>query len=191
MPPADIQTTYQPGSVSTVTQPVSSGNGSGLGGDLNTLLQAVIRKKLLALKGPTGGRAVMGGGAPAASPYGSGASVHDERPATPAPFRSDWFSQQGAATRPVGLGPAMTPGMGVDPNLLPPWMRPNASQFVGGRTQVPTGTVGLTPDEESFEGRQRREFGDDVPEDTAPMLTPHNAAVISPRQRALQSMTGR
>lgn len=40
-----------------------------------------------------------------------------------------WYASQGAAMRPVGLGPGMIPGMGIDPRFLPPSMRPSGSSF--------------------------------------------------------------
>jgi hypothetical protein len=61
-----------------------------------------------------------------------------------AEVETPWYSQQGAATRPTGLGAQMIPGMAADPRLLPPDMRPQSSQF-----QNPTigpSMAGVTPD---------------------------------------------
>lgn len=38
-----------------------------------------------------------------------------------------WYESQGAATRPVGLGAQMIPGMQADPTKLPPNLRPQQS----------------------------------------------------------------
>lgn len=56
-----------------------------------------------------------------------------------------WYSQQGAAMRPVGLGAQMIPGMGIDPRFLPPGMRPGGSQFVDETRTASGGQSGAGP----------------------------------------------
>jgi hypothetical protein len=70
----------------------------------------------------------------------------------PTKFDSPWYSIQGAATRPVGLGPQQIPGMQADPRLLPPSMRP--SQSVASYAPSAQFNQQLQADDEQQFGRQ-------------------------------------
>ncbi len=79
------------------------------------------------------------------------------RERNPDNFEIPWYSQQGAATRPTGLGAQMIPGMAPDPRLLPPNMRPGASQF-----QDPTmgpSMAGLSPAPASWQEGFFQKYG--------------------------------
>lgn len=120
-------TLYMPGSVSTQT--------GGAGGAGSLLDQFVARR----MREFEADRAKTRAAAPAASPFGrrsASTSVQAMAPAREPTRRRiemdvPWYSAQGAATRPVGLGAQQIPGMAVDPRLLPPHMRPGASGFSG------------------------------------------------------------
>jgi hypothetical protein len=117
-----------------------------------------------------------------------------ERPQERARIEMPWYSLQGAATRPVGLGAQMIPGMAVDPRLLPPSMRPNESRTEFAPSAINTAEMNLR-NELAFGGKmamdrartanQTGEVGGaspgQVPHGTAPMLTPGNAST-PPRQ---------
>jgi hypothetical protein len=67
----------------------------------------------------------------AMNPGGEGRRAPDPLAALKAQDRYE-ATQRSAATRPVGLGAQMIPGMAVDVNKLPSRMRPQSSQFQGG-----------------------------------------------------------
>lgn len=123
---ADIRSTYPPGASQT--------NVTMDGRDPALYLQALIERERQVANRPPVFRAKPSGGGSAFGTKtrvqgraGRGSEKYDPK------FAHSWGAQQGAATRAVGLGFNMLPGYQADPRLLPPEMRPGASQF-----QAPT-----------------------------------------------------
>ena len=117
---------------------------AGGGGDLTSFFMEMARRKQIAdQQAQMAARrqqaqmmskpAMMGGG--------GGSMMASDPGSAQKPLDVPWYSDQGAATRPVGMNPGMIPGMAVDTTKLPPWMRPEAAGFVGARSRVPSGTV--------------------------------------------------
>lgn len=203
----DISTTYAPGSSTITTQPVV-GSGSPLSGGLGSLLSLLLQKRLAAAAAPRTDPRDM----PYSVPVPEGDPREDARlarvnaagaaaRAATGPTEMEW---RGAATRPIGQGAQMIPGMAVDPNLLPSQYRPQSagvsyapSVQYGARSAAAdedaygaamdadrartrgTGDVGAPAAVAAPDSRQPSGAAPTVPVGTAPMLTPSNAVVQS------------
>lgn len=136
--PGRASTTYSP---TSVTSKVSGGPGGG--GPLEEMLAALIRRKTA----PTSNKAknVLGvnAGSPTMTMSGASRGVGTRPDPLEARKALDAYelTQRGAATRPVGLGPAQTPGMMADPRLLPSSALPEAASFQGPTHSVPQGSI--------------------------------------------------
>lgn len=191
---ADINYSNGPGgySLSTSGSPGVGGAGyvPGSNQDLIDFYKEMARRRMMSPSPAMGMRM-------AAAPEDAAVIGRPEPRAPRQRVETPWYTAQGAATRPVGLGPAMTPGMGIDPHLLPPEMRPD----VAGVSYAPSVLAGaklnlgreLDFDEEMAADRARTRGqtgevggaapgtpgGAVLPRGTAPMLTPSNAVVPS------------
>lgn len=114
-----IDTRYGDGTSQTTTRGLSYGEG---GDDLSALLRGLVMRRYAPKPGASGAGRNTTVAAPQRIMHTGDIRGGDRGPS--------WQAVQGSATRPVGLGPGMIPGMGVDPRLLPPGMRPSASGLV-------------------------------------------------------------
>lgn len=124
-------------------------------------------------------------------------AAHDarERSSVPTSVTPTWYEYQGAATRPVGLGAQMIPGMSADVTKLPPWMRPQQSNVSYAPSTVANAQLSAMDDERfgnqmaADRARTKGQYGSDLggtPRGTAPMLTPSNAVVPKRPANAVQ-----
>lgn len=133
--PSSIDTSYgADGSVKTTTQAPGMPMSSGPYQQLMGMVGGGFRKpKPMGLGKKTTNAQVM---------QGPGERVNA------LPTEAPWYSQQGAAMRPIGLGAQMIPGMAPDPRFLPPGMRPEKSELKpADRIENATGgrPAGLSP----------------------------------------------
>lgn len=129
-------TTTQGRGSSTTTTGGGPGFGGG-GGGYGDLLRKLIERKLAATAPKRRPAAALGKSTARPSMQ---VGPNAERGSSGA-VDTPWYSQQGAATRPVGLQAGTVPGMGVDPRLLPPSMRAAGSTMVAPDHSVPTGSI--------------------------------------------------
>lgn len=195
---ADINYSSGPGgySLSTPGSPGVGGGGyvPGSNQDLINFYREMARRKMMS-QSPAMGMRMAPDPEPAYAAPG-----RDSGPAPRARVETPWYTAQGAATRPVGLGAQMIPGMGIDPHLLPPEMRPDSAGVSYAPSVVAGAKVNLGRetdfDEQMAEDRARTRGqmgevggaapgtpggavprGVSLPQGTAPMLTPSNATV--------------
>lgn len=197
-----------PGGYALTTSGVGGGAG---GGGLLDFFREMARRR--AVSQPRGRRAAFESAeGPMAVSDGGGSGGGGAVASAPAPaIEHPWYTLQGAATRPVGLGAQMIPGMMADPRLLPPSMRPDAAHV-----NFSPGTIATARNNALNEDDFSAQVGADrartanmtgevggaaagtpggavVPRGTAPMLTPSNAAVqpriLSQEERRRQQMS--
>lgn len=177
------ETTYYPGGSQTRA---SMGSVAGIDPASMDLLNRVLQKRLQgALAEPSPGAVVRSRSPLGASEgFAPAARAHEsvrERPGPAQPrVQWDWATLQGAATRPVGLGAQMIPGMGIDPRLLPPEMRPNAAQV----SYSPSVNARAETD-----ARDELAWQDTIRRDRA-RTGPDTAAMMAARRRALLELYG-